>query len=98
MLRLKTFEAVAQRISVRYHLGPLSLDETQSFLRHNLSLVSVDRPLFTEPAVALLHTHSRGLPRMLGTLVTHALLDAALHDHDLVEEHSVRRAIADLED
>lgn len=95
MLRLKTFEAVAQRISVRYHLGPLCLNETQSFLRHNLSL---DRPLFTEPAVALLHTHSRGLPRRLGTLVTHALLDAALHDHDLVEEHSVRRAIADLED
>ena len=98
MLRLKTFEAVAQRILVRYHLNPLSLEETAGFLRHGLKMAGVERAMFTEPAIALLHTHSHGLPRRLGTLATHALVDAALHDLALVEEPSVRRAVADLED
>lgn len=98
MLRLKAFEAVAQRILVRYHLGPMGPEETAAFLRHNLHVAGVDRAMFTEPALALLHTHSHGLPRRLGTLATHTLLDAALHDAELIEEPSVRRAIADLED
>ena len=98
MLRLKAFEAVAQRILVRYHLGPLGIEEVAAFLRHNLHVAGVERAMFTEPAVALLHAHSHGLPRRLGILATHALVDAALHDQELVEEQSVRRAIADLED
>ena len=98
MLRLKTFEAVAQRILVRYHLGPLGLEDTDAFLRHGLQTAGVERAMFTEPAVTLLHTHSHGLPRRLGILATHALVDAALHDLQLVEEPSVRRAVADLED
>ena len=98
LLHLKNFAAVAQRILVRYHLGPLSLEETAAFLRHGLQTAGVEQAMFTEPAVALLHTHSHGLPRRLGILATHALVDAALHDLRLVEEPSVRRAVADLED
>lgn len=98
MLRFKTFEAVAQRISVRCHLVPLDPQQTTAFVLHSLRHAGIDRPLFTEAALALLHTHSRGLCRRLGNLATHALLDAALHKTPLVEEPSVRRAIAELDE
>jgi general secretion pathway protein A len=98
MLRFKTFEAVAQRISVRCHLSPLEPRETAAFLVHSLHHAGVDRPLFTEAAVELLHTHSRGLCRRLGNLATHALLDAAHHKSPLVEEANVRRAVAELDE
>lgn len=98
MLRFRTFEAVAQRISVRCHLAPLEVPETAAFLIHSLRQAGVDRPLFTEAAVELLHTHSRGLCRRLGNLATHALLDAAHHKTPLVEEASVRRAVAEIEE
>ena len=98
MLRLKSFEAVAQRICVRCHLAPLDLQQTAAFVRHNLRHAGIDRPLFAEGAIETLHAHSGGLCRRLGTLATHALLDAALHKTPLVEEPSVRRAISEFED
>ena len=98
MLRLKTFEAVAQRLSVRAHLAPLEASQTTAFLTHALRQAGIDRPMFTESALTLLHAQSSGLCRRLGTLATHALLDAALHQTPLVEEQSVRRAAAELDD
>ena len=98
MLRFKTFEAVAQRICVRGHLAPLDASQTAAFITHALRQAGLDHPLFAEPALALLHAQSRGLCRRLGTLATHALLDAALHKTPLVEEPSVRRAVTELDD
>jgi general secretion pathway protein A len=98
LLRFKTFEAVTQRISVRCHLAPLDLPQTAAFIDHGLSQAGVDRPLFTGAAMELLHHQSRGLCRRLGSLATHALLDAALHQTPLVEEASVRRAAAELDE
>ncbi len=40
-----------------------------------LALAGIDRP-FTEAALVLLHTHSRGLLRRVGLLATHALLNS----------------------
>lgn len=98
MLRLKAFEAVAQRLTVRCHLPALAPAQAAAFLAHALRTAGVDRPLFTEAALTLLHTHARGLCRPLGLLATHALLDAGLAKTPLVEEASVRRAIAETED
>jgi type II secretory pathway predicted ATPase ExeA len=97
-LRLRAFEAVAQRITVRYHLPGLAVTQTTNYITHSLSLAGVDRPLFTEAAINLLHTHSRGILRRIGHLATHALLDAALNKTPLVEEASVRRAISELDE
>ena len=98
MLHFKNFEAVAQRISVRYHLAALDAPQSAAFVTHSLRQAGLDRPLFTESALELLHAHSRGLCRRLGNLATHALLDAALHQTPLVEESSVRRAVAELDE
>ena len=98
MLRLKTFEAVAQRVTIRFHLTGLSTPETTAYVQHALRLAGVDRPLFTDAALTLLHTHAHGILRRIGLLATHALLDAALNKTPLVEEPSVRRAVADLDE
>lgn len=98
MLRLKAFEAIAQRVTVRCHLAGLSPAEMAAYLKHALALAGVERPLFTEAAVSLLHTHSRGLLRRVGLLATHALLNAGLTGSPLVEEANMRRAITELDD
>ena len=98
MLRFRSFESVAQRITVRCHLAPLQPRETTDFIVHSLRQAGVERPLFTEAALELLHTQSHGLCRRLGTLATHALLDAALQKTPLVEEASVRRAVTETDE
>lgn len=97
-LRLRAFEAVAQRITIRYHLPTLDLVQVARYITHSLAGAGVDRPLFTEAAINLLHTHSRGILRRIGLLANHSLLDAALNKTPLVEEASVRRAISELDD
>jgi len=98
LLRLKAFEAVAQRITVRYHLAGLSLSEMTGYLNQSLTRAGLERPVFTEAALALLHSHSHGLMRRVSILATHALMDAAFSKTALVEETSVRRAIAEVDD
>ncbi len=97
-LHLKIFEAVAQRITMRYHLTGLTLEQMSQFVTKSLAASGVEHPLFTEEAMRLLHNHSRGLLRRVGLLATHALLDAAVCHATLVEEASMRRAVAELEE
>jgi general secretion pathway protein A len=98
MLRLKGYEAIAQRLTVRCHLPALTPAQSSQFVTTALRAAGADRPLFTEAALSLLHTHAHGLCRPLALLATHALLDAAVIQSPLVEEASVRRAIAETED
>ena len=95
-LRLRSFEAVAQRITVRAHLPGFARQETAAFVAHGLRQAGVDRTLFTEGAIDALHSQSRGLMRPIASLATHALLDAALLDQQLVDEPNVQRAIQDI--
>lgn len=95
-LRLRSFEAVAQRVTVRAHLPGLGREDAAAFIRHCLRQVGVERALFTDAAIDALHTASRGLMRPIASLATHALLDAALSDQSLVEEPNVQRAIQDI--
>lgn len=97
-LRMKDLEAVSQRVTVRCHLAPLGLEDTTAYIRHGLKGCSVERTVFTDPAIALIHAKSRGLMRRVGSLATQALLDAALDGRDLVEEANVERAFMDSED
>lgn len=95
-LRLRSFEAVAQRITVRAHLPGFAREETAAFVGHALRHAGVDRTLFTEGALDALHSQSRGLMRPIALLATHALVDAALLDQQLVDEPNVQRAIQDI--
>jgi len=98
ILKLKAFEAVAQRVEIRYHLAGMDLAETKAYLEHGARVAGVDRPLFAEGAITMLHNQSRGLPRLLGNLARAALLDAIIRRQELVEEANVRRAVAEVQE
>lgn len=68
LLRLKSLEAVAQRVTVRFHLSPLDEERTALYLQHQLRAAGGERQVFTEAAARLLHAQTRGLPRPLNTL------------------------------
>lgn len=97
-LRLKAFEAVAQRITVRAHLPGLDRQQTATYIRHALTAAGCERTVFTDAALDILHAQSRGLMRRIGTIAGHALLDAGLGGQQLVEEPNIRRAVAETDD
>src|SRR5207247_2202293 len=61
-----------QRITLRWHLGPLTAEETAAYVRHRLSVASGGKvtELFTRPALRLVHRLSRGVPRLVN-IVAH---------------------------
>jgi general secretion pathway protein A len=60
---------VDQRISLRYHLQPLGLQELSDYLAHRLHVAGhPNGQLFEAEAVALLHELTRGVPRTVNRL------------------------------
>jgi general secretion pathway protein A len=83
-----------QRITLRWHIGPLAAHETAAYLRHRLSVAShgKGRALFTRRATVLVHRYSGGIPRLVNMLAHRALLAAFAAERPRVTVRDVRTA------
>src|SRR5262245_15046365 len=81
-----------QRITLRWHLGPLSFRETAAYVSHRLAVASGGRRsrLFTRPALRLLYSVSGGVPRLINMVAHRAMLAAFVAR----EKHVTRRLVA----
>ncbi|MBI3172035.1 MAG: AAA family ATPase, partial [Hydrocarboniphaga effusa] len=67
---------LAQRITARYHLTPLSGAETAEYIAHRLKVAGATEERFEPRAVQRIHQHARGIPRLVNILCDRALLGA----------------------
>ena len=81
-----------QRVVSRYHLEPLDLQETTSYLSHRLSRAGCNRPVFDQAASAELHRISKGVPRVINLLSERSLLGAYASEEASVTKHIVQQA------
>ena len=87
-----------QRITVRYHLPPISRDETESYILHRLRVAgSNGRPSFSRAAIGSVYRYSRGVPRLINAVCDKALLCGYVEGRDHLGWRQVRRAVRDLE-
>lgn len=73
-LRRPDLVQFAQRITVDYHLTPLTAEETRDLIRHRLEAAGGDPELFTEAAAEIAHRFSGGVPRLVNLLCDTALV------------------------
>jgi type II secretory pathway predicted ATPase ExeA len=95
-VKLGVLAALDQRIAVRYHMTAMTREETTSYVRHHLALAGRSDPLFSDDAVNLVHTTSRGYPRAVNNLAVQALLAAYAGGKAVVDESSARAAAAEV--
>jgi general secretion pathway protein A len=83
-----------QRITLRWHIGPLDRRETIAYVRHRLSVAShaKARAVFTRRALGLVHRMSGGVPRLVNMLAHRALLAAFAAERRRVTARDVRIA------
>jgi general secretion pathway protein A len=87
-----------QRITVRYHLAPLSRQEVDRYIQHRLQVVGANgRPSFTPWAIRSIFRYSTGIPRLINAVCDKALLAGFVDGTDLLTRRQVRRAIRELE-
>ena len=75
----------AQRVSVDFHLKPLSRDETPAYIRHRLKVAGRDKELFLPDAMDCMHAQTDGVPRLLNQLADFALVYAFADGLSLVD-------------
>ena len=73
-LRRPDLVQFAQRISVDYHLEPLSEEETVDYIRHRLEIADGNPRLFEENACRAVYRYSNGVPRLINLLCDTALV------------------------
>lgn len=67
---------LAQRITARYHLSPLTRRETADYIRHRLAVAGTLETLFGRSAIAEIYRRSGGIPRLVNLICDRALLGA----------------------
>jgi general secretion pathway protein A len=87
---------LAQRITGRYHLKPLSAEETKGYVRHRLRVAGATEEIFTPAALAEVHRLSTGIPRVINVVCDRALLGAYTQETRKITAGLVRRAAGEV--
>ncbi len=87
-----------QRITVRYHLRPLSRAELGHYVQHRLQVSGANgTPSFTLGALWRIHRYSHGIPRLANAVCDKCLLAGYVQQKEAIDFRMVGLAIRELE-
>ena len=87
---------LAQRITARYHLDPLSERETVGYVRHRLKVAGQKEMIFGPAAVREVFRLSDGVPRLINVICDRALLGAWSKGQASIDPQTVRQAASEV--
>jgi type II secretory pathway predicted ATPase ExeA len=96
-LRFAPYQALHQRIAVRYHLRPFDLEETAGYIKHHLHTAGYQGQLFSDSFIAGVYDHTKGVARQINNLCRSALLLGATEAKHILDEADLKRVLLDLE-
>ncbi len=97
-LMLPGLVQLRQRITINYHIIPLTVDETAKYIKHRLIVAgNPDVIDLKEDMVSLIYQFSRGIPRLINILCDFALLTTYVEGEKVVSSDTVKEVISDLE-
>jgi general secretion pathway protein A len=83
---------LAQRITARFHLTPLSAEETGAYLRHRFRVAGGRHFPLTSAAVQRVHKHANGIPRLVNVIAERALVAGYARDASMIDSRLVDAA------
>lgn len=90
--------ALLQRISVRYHIKPLSLKETREYIKNRLRTAGAGngQKIFPGGTIKSVHQYSEGYPRMINILCDNGLLLGYSREKHTITPGMIRECYQDL--
>ena len=95
-LERRELRQLAQRITARFHLLPLSAEETRDYVNHRLAVGGAERSLFSKRAIRQVFRLTGGIPRLINILCDRALLGAFATSCSVVDREIVAKASREL--
>ncbi|MCC6633134.1 MAG: AAA family ATPase [Gammaproteobacteria bacterium] len=96
MLARNDLRQLAQRITGRYHLDPLSREESSAYVKHRLRIAGATTEIFTGGALTEMYRVSGGVPRLLNVIGDRALLGGYSEDRHIITASVVRKAASEV--
>lgn len=84
-----------QRISVHYHLTPLSCEEVLDYVRFRLDQCGGAPGLFSDEALEAVHEFSGGIPRVINTICELALVYGYARQLDHLDAETIKSVVRD---
>ncbi|MBU4321275.1 MAG: AAA family ATPase [Thermodesulfovibrionales bacterium] len=85
-----------QRIAVRYHLEPLSRDDTTIYINHRLRIAGGGVIIFPTKGMKHIYKYSHGIPRLINLACDRTLLFSYSEGKTNIDAGMVRKALRDL--
>ncbi|MDX1481559.1 MAG: AAA family ATPase [Woeseiaceae bacterium] len=92
ILAQNNLRQLAQRVTGRYHLEPLSKEETSQYIDHRMKVAGGIGEIFDDSAKREVHRISKGIPRIINVICDRALLGAYSRETRVVDRALIRRA------
>ena len=89
--------ALRQRITVSYHLAPITREETGAYIRHRLKVAGTEKELFMPEAVHEIFKVSNGTPRLINILCDRALITGYIRELDRVSFEMIRECAKEID-
>lgn len=96
LLARNDLRQLAQRITGRYHLEPLTRDETDQYIEHRLQVAGALGEVFDAGAKRAVFKLSQGVPRLINVICDRALLGAYSQGMRIVDRRLVHRATREI--
>jgi general secretion pathway protein A len=85
----------AQRVSVDFHLKPLTRDDTHSYIHHRIKMAGGTAALFSSDAIEFMYARTNGVPRLLNHLGDFALVYAYADGRKTIDADVVAQVLRD---
>ena len=95
-LAQESLRQLAQRVTGRYHLEPLSSEESEKYIDHRLRVAGALTEIFSPAAKREVYRLSGGVPRIINVICDRALLGAYSRETRTVDKKIVRKAAAEV--
>ena len=96
-LKYREYEALSQRLRLRYALEGLSEPETGDYIRHHLALAGITTELFAPEAIKQIFVASGGILRQINNIAFASLLKAKSMKCKAIDGVLVKRVIQEQE-
>ena len=96
LLAREDMRQLAQRVTARYHLEPISREETGAYIRHRLQICGSTQTVFNKRAVDKIQQLSDGIPRLINVLCDRSMLGAFVEGRAQVDVKVVKKAASEV--
>lgn len=97
VLESHDMEQLLQRVSLRYHVRPLTESESRKYIEHRLSVAGIKKKIFADTLFNKIYEYTGGIPRLINTLCDTAMTCAYADNKKVIDDDEFNNSINELQ-